>query len=76
MPVYTYCCDTCGKRFEIFQWITEKPLEDCEVTCKLTGKYQNCLRQVNELLIKCSGKVKRVWAPGVPTVIFKGGGWS
>lgn len=29
MPTYEYQCETCAYKFEAFQQITEKPLEDC-----------------------------------------------
>ncbi len=29
MPHYDYLCGQCGKTFEVFQSITEKPLENC-----------------------------------------------
>ncbi|HVN96278.1 MAG TPA: zinc ribbon domain-containing protein [Syntrophorhabdaceae bacterium] len=43
MPIYEYQCSGCGKRFEIFQKISEKPLTECRV-CKgkLTKLISNC----------------------------------
>lgn len=29
MPTYEYQCDRCGRRFEIFQRITERPKRSC-----------------------------------------------
>jgi putative FmdB family regulatory protein len=29
MPTYDYLCDKCGRKFEIWQKITDKPLEVC-----------------------------------------------
>ncbi|MCS6965372.1 MAG: zinc ribbon domain-containing protein [Candidatus Kapabacteria bacterium] len=31
MPLYEYVCQTCGKRFELLQSITQPPLETCPV---------------------------------------------
>ena len=29
MPVYEYCCNACGKRFEISQSMHDKPVKAC-----------------------------------------------
>ncbi len=29
MPVYEYCCETCGKEFEAWQRISDDPIEVC-----------------------------------------------
>ncbi|MBI2992858.1 MAG: zinc ribbon domain-containing protein [Gammaproteobacteria bacterium] len=29
MPIYEYQCDACGRRLEITQRLTEKPLKEC-----------------------------------------------
>ncbi len=36
MPTYEYECSSCGKRFDAFQSITEKPLKKCELCGKHT----------------------------------------
>ncbi|MDP6685721.1 MAG: zinc ribbon domain-containing protein [Candidatus Omnitrophota bacterium] len=39
MPTYEYQCDKCGKLFEVFQKMTDKPLSVCNNTsCKGTVK--------------------------------------
>jgi putative FmdB family regulatory protein len=30
MPIYEYQCDSCGRRFEVMQRMTEPPLATCE----------------------------------------------
>lgn len=30
MPIYEYECQDCGKQFEVFQGISEKPLKKCQ----------------------------------------------
>ncbi len=34
MPTYEYECQSCGKRFERFQSITEEPIKECPVCDK------------------------------------------
>ncbi len=29
MPTYEYQCDTCGKKFELFQNISDAPVDQC-----------------------------------------------
>lgn len=29
MPTYTYACDSCGNRFDIFQKFSDEPVRDC-----------------------------------------------
>ena len=43
MPIYEYQCSGCGKRFEIFQKISDKPLTECK-ECKgpLSKLISNC----------------------------------
>ncbi len=43
MPIYEYQCSDCGKHFEIFQKISDKPLTECKL-CKgkLTKLISNC----------------------------------
>ena len=43
MPIYEYQCSGCGKRFEIFQKISDKPLMECrECKAKLSKLISNC----------------------------------
>ncbi len=43
MPIYEYQCSGCGKRFEIFQKISDKPLTECnECKGKLSKLISNC----------------------------------
>jgi putative FmdB family regulatory protein len=43
MPIYEYQCSGCGKHFEIFQKISEKPLTECrECKGKLSKLISNC----------------------------------
>ena len=43
MPIYEYQCTACGKHFEIFQKISDKPLTECrECKGKLTKLISNC----------------------------------
>lgn len=38
MPIYEYCCKSCGHEFEIIQKITDKPIKKCEKCGKLQAK--------------------------------------
>jgi putative FmdB family regulatory protein len=43
MPIYEYQCSKCGKVFEIFQKIGDKPLAECrECKGKLSKLISNC----------------------------------
>jgi putative FmdB family regulatory protein len=43
MPIYEYQCSSCGKHFEIFQKISDKPLTKCkECKGKLSKLISNC----------------------------------
>jgi putative FmdB family regulatory protein len=43
MPIYEYKCSGCGKHFEIFQKISDKPLTECrECKGKLSKLISNC----------------------------------
>jgi putative FmdB family regulatory protein len=43
MPIYEYQCSGCGKHFEIFQKMTDKPLTECrECKGKLSKLISNC----------------------------------
>lgn len=48
MPIYEYECFDCGKRFEIFQKISEEPLKVCK----------ECKGRLNRLISMCSFQLK------------------
>ncbi len=48
MPIYEYECSDCGKRFEIFQKISDKPLSECKF----------CKGKLNKLISSCSFHLK------------------
>ena len=48
MPIYEYECRDCGKRFEIFQKISEEPLTVCK----------ECRGRLNRLISMCSFQLK------------------
>jgi putative FmdB family regulatory protein len=48
MPIYEYECLDCGKRFEIFQKISEEPLSVCK----------ECKGRLNRLISMCSFQLK------------------
>jgi len=48
MPIYEYECTGCGKRFEIFQKISEKPLTKCKF----------CKGPLSKLISSCSFHLK------------------
>jgi putative FmdB family regulatory protein len=48
MPIYEYECLDCGKRFEIFQKISEEPLQVCK----------ECKGRLNRLISMCSFQLK------------------
>jgi putative FmdB family regulatory protein len=48
MPIYEYECFDCGKRFEIFQKMSEEPLKECNV----------CKGRLNRLISQCSFQLK------------------
>ncbi|MCF7708108.1 MAG: zinc ribbon domain-containing protein [Verrucomicrobia bacterium] len=61
MPTYEYHCEKCDHTFEVFQSMSDEPLEYCpEDQCKLS-KWGR-------------GKVKRLIGPGAG-LIFKGSGF-
>ena len=37
MPIYEYYCEVCNLNFEVFQKISEKPLEEC-IQCNKSSK--------------------------------------
>jgi len=51
MPVYEYECETCGKHFEVWQKITEAPLNKCEAC---GGKLRKLISQ-SSFVLKGSG---------------------
>ncbi len=48
MPIYEYECLDCGKKFEIFQKMSEEPLKECNV----------CEGRLNRLISRCSFQLK------------------
>lgn len=54
MPIYEYECLSCGKNFEYFQSISEKPIKKCE-SCG--GKVQKVISQ-SSFQLKGSGWYK------------------
>jgi len=52
MPTYVYRCNDCGREFEEFQTMTEKPLETCP-SCK--GKAQRIISGGAGFLFKGPG---------------------
>lgn len=48
MPIYEYECLDCGKRFEIFQKISEERLKECRA----------CGGRLNRLISMCSFQLK------------------
>lgn len=48
MPVYEYECENCGNKIEVFQKITDPPLENCEL----------CNGRLIKLISNCSFQLK------------------
>lgn len=48
MPIYEYECSDCGKKFEIFQKISEGPLQVC----------RECSGHLHRLISNCSFQLK------------------
>jgi putative FmdB family regulatory protein len=48
MPIYEYECEKCGKTFEIFQKMSDKPLTECQI----------CKGKLNKLISQCSFQLK------------------
>ncbi len=51
MPIYEYECENCGRRFEVWQKITDEPLTTCE-HCQ--GKLRKLISQ-SSFILKGSG---------------------
>lgn len=51
MPIYEYECEECGRRYEVWQKITDDPLTTCEA-CK--GKLRKLISQ-SSFILKGSG---------------------
>ncbi len=51
MPIYEYECENCGRRYEVWQKITDPPLTTCEA-CK--GKLNKLISQ-SSFILKGSG---------------------
>ena len=52
MPIYEYKCSDCNRRFEVFQRMSEAPLEECEV-CQ--GKLKRLIGTGAGIIFKGSG---------------------
>ncbi|MCM8780493.1 MAG: hypothetical protein NC908_01020 [Candidatus Omnitrophica bacterium] len=52
MPTYEYECTQCGHRFEIFQFILDKPLDECP-QCK--SKLRRLVGSGSGIIFKGSG---------------------
>ncbi len=52
MPTYEYLCENCGERFEVFQRITDSPLEKCE---RCGGRVKRLISGGAGLIFKGSG---------------------
>jgi putative FmdB family regulatory protein len=61
MPTYEYSCEKCGKTFETFQSMRDKPLRECSKELCRQKKWGH-------------GKVKRLLGTGAG-LIFKGSGF-
>lgn len=56
MPNYDYQCDTCGKRFEIFQSMKDTKLETCPPQiCDKGGKVRRLLGTGGGIIFKGGG---------------------
>ncbi len=62
MPTYEYRCDKCGKAFEVFQKITDDPVEKCR---DCGGKVQKLVSASN-FVLKGSGWYKTDYAAKTP----------
>ncbi len=51
MPIYEYECEECGRRYEVWQKITDEPLTTCEA-CK--GRLRKLISQ-SSFILKGSG---------------------
>ncbi|UCG38725.1 MAG: zinc ribbon domain-containing protein [bacterium] len=60
MPTYEYRCDTCRKDFEVFQKITDNPLEKCP---ECGGRVQRLIAASN-FILKGGGWHKTEYASG------------
>jgi len=52
MPTYEYKCKACGHQFEIFQFMSDKPLTQCPVC---NGKIERLIGAGGGLIFKGSG---------------------
>lgn len=56
MPNYDYECETCGKRFELFQSMKDAKLETCPATiCDKGGKVRRLLGKGGGIIFKGGG---------------------
>ncbi len=51
MPIYEYECESCGRRFEVWQKITDEPLTTCKYC---NGKLRKLISQ-SSFILKGSG---------------------
>jgi putative FmdB family regulatory protein len=63
MPIYEYECSKCGKQFETFQRISDKPLNSCQF-CK--GKVHRLISQ-SSFSLKGGGWYRDGYAKAPPT---------
>ncbi|MBN3040425.1 MAG: zinc ribbon domain-containing protein [Candidatus Omnitrophica bacterium] len=54
MPTYEYECSSCGKQFEAFQKMSDKPLTTCRI-CKARGKVKRLISAGAGLIFKGNG---------------------
>ncbi|MCX5686744.1 MAG: zinc ribbon domain-containing protein, partial [Candidatus Omnitrophica bacterium] len=52
MPTYDYECEKCGKRFEVFQKMSDRPVIDC---LECNGKAQRLIGAGSGIIFKGSG---------------------
>lgn len=52
MPTYEYKCTKCGDRFDVFQQMTDEPLETCE---KCAGRLKRLIGAGAGIIFKGSG---------------------
>jgi len=56
MPTYDYECETCGKRFEVFQSMKDAKLEICPASlCEGQGKVRRLLGTGGGIIFKGGG---------------------
>ncbi len=53
MPTYAYQCDSCGNEFEVFQKMSDDPIDTCE--CGEKGQVRRLIGSGAGLIFKGSG---------------------